>query len=390
MVIDDMHANGIKPAAILYDRIFSSNGVLSDPAGFAKDAIALAKQEGLLYIADEVQSGFGRTGSHLRGFQRHGVEPDIVPMGKPMGNAQPIAAAVMRSDVVEEFGRTARYLNTFGGNPVPVLRLIAGNAMAESVTVISYGGASKDAQITAFYKPFEKEGRHGHWRRYTWMFRYQLAWVKNSSMEMAMFDISAVVTVLTVSAVGVMIPGPSFVAVVHKAVSGCRTDAIAFVMGIVVVNLIWATCAISGIGMVFKLFPWLAAAVKVAGAAYLVWFGLRLIIASRTAGAKPQMKPKSTGLRAAFFQGAAMNAMNPKSIAFFAAVFSSAAPAHVSTATFFAMLAAVGATALCWYGLVALVLSHATIAKAYQNAKRTVDRICGVLLIGLGVRQIIR
>lgn len=205
-----------------------------------------------------------------------------------------------------------------------------------------------------------------------------------------MFDISAVVTVLTVSAVGVMIPGPSFVAVVHKAVSGCRTDAIAFVMGIVAVNLIWATCAIFGIGMVFKLFPWLAAAVKIAGGAYLVWFGLRLIIASRTAGAKPQMKPKSTGLRAAFFQGAAMNTMNPKSIAFFAAIFSSAAPAHVSTATFLAMLAAVGATALCWYGLVALVLSHATIAKAYQNARRTVDRICGVLLIGLGVRQITR
>ncbi|XVN16953.1 LysE family translocator [Pseudomonas corrugata] len=131
-----------------------------------------------------------------------------------------------------------------------------------------------------------------------------------------------------------MTPGPSFVAVVHKAVSGPRTDAIAFVMGIVAVNLVWATCAIFGIGMVFKLFPWLAAAVKIAGAAYLVWFGLRLIIASRTASAKPQMKPKSTGFRAAFFQGAAMNAMNPKSIAFFAAVFSSAAPAHVSTATF--------------------------------------------------------
>ncbi|MCE0463366.1 aspartate aminotransferase family protein [Pseudomonas uvaldensis] len=116
--IDDMRANGIKPAAILFDGIFASDGVLSDPAGFAKDAIALAKQEGLLYIADEVQSGFGRTGSHLWGFQRHGVEPDIVTMGKPMGNGQPIAAAVMRSDVVEEFGRIARYFNTYGGNPV--------------------------------------------------------------------------------------------------------------------------------------------------------------------------------------------------------------------------------------------------------------------------------
>lgn len=205
-----------------------------------------------------------------------------------------------------------------------------------------------------------------------------------------MIDHAAVVTVLTVSAIGVIIPGPSFVAVVHKAVSGHRTDAMAFVMGIVAINMVWATCAIFGIGMVFKLFPWLAAAVKIAGAAYLVWFGLRLIIASRTASTKPLMKPKSTGLRASFFRGAAMNAMNPKSIAFFAAVFSSAAPAHVSVATFFAMLAAVGITALSWYGLVALVLSHAAIAKGYQSAKRTIDRVCGVLLIALGVRQIIR
>ena len=116
--IADMRANGIKPAAILFDGIFASDGVFADPAGFAKEAIALAKREGLLYIADEVQSGLGRTGSHLWGFQRHGVEPDIVTMGKPMGNGHPIAAAVMRAEVVEEFGRTARYFNTFGGNPV--------------------------------------------------------------------------------------------------------------------------------------------------------------------------------------------------------------------------------------------------------------------------------
>lgn len=203
-------------------------------------------------------------------------------------------------------------------------------------------------------------------------------------------DLAAVLTVLAVSAVGVMIPGPSFVAVVHKAVSGHRADAMSFVMGIVAINMVWATCAIFGIGMVFKLFPWLAATVRIAGAVYLVWFGLRLIIASRSASAKPLLKPKSIGLRAAFFQGAAMNAMNPKSIAFFAAVFSSAATAHVSAITFFAMLASVGITALSWYGLVALVLSHATIAKAYQNAKRSIDRVCGVLLIGLGVRQILR
>ncbi|MER2099169.1 MAG: aspartate aminotransferase family protein [Pseudomonas qingdaonensis] len=116
--ITDLRRCGIKPAALLLDGIFASDGVLSDPAGFLQQAVAVAREEGLLYIADEVQSGFGRTGSHMWGYQRHGVQPDIVTMGKPMGNGQPIAGAVFRGEVLDAFGRTARYFNTFGGNPV--------------------------------------------------------------------------------------------------------------------------------------------------------------------------------------------------------------------------------------------------------------------------------
>jgi threonine efflux protein len=74
----------------------------------------------------------------------------------------------------------------------------------------------------------------------------------------------------SVYAAGVVIPGPNFVAVVHNAVSGRRSDTLALVAGIVTVNLFWATCAISGIGMVFAIFPWLAVGVRRAGAAYLI------------------------------------------------------------------------------------------------------------------------
>ena len=70
-----------------------------------------------------------------------------------------------------------------------------------------------------------------------------------------MINSSAVATVFTVYAVGVVIPGPNFVAVVHRAVSGTRSDALALVAGIVAVNLFWATCAILGIGVIFKDFP---------------------------------------------------------------------------------------------------------------------------------------
>ena len=69
-------------------------------------------------MADEVQSGFGRPGSHLWGFDVHGVIPDIVTLGKPMGNGHPVAAVITRADIVDRFARETEWFSTFGGNPV--------------------------------------------------------------------------------------------------------------------------------------------------------------------------------------------------------------------------------------------------------------------------------
>jgi threonine efflux protein len=205
-----------------------------------------------------------------------------------------------------------------------------------------------------------------------------------------MIDSSAVTTVFLVYAAGVVIPGPNFVAVVHKAVSGRRSDTLSLVAGIVTVNLFWATCAILGIGIVFDVVPWIAIVVKLVGAAYLVWFGLRLVTRAQITNVAIIHPLKAPSPSAAFFQGVATNIANPKSIAFYAAVFSSAAPAHVSTPTFFAMLATVGATATCWYGAVAIVLSHPTIATAYRRSKVWIDRACGCIIVALGIRQAVR
>ncbi|MBH3102265.1 LysE family transporter [Serratia marcescens] len=202
-----------------------------------------------------------------------------------------------------------------------------------------------------------------------------------------MIDMPAVLAVFTVYIVGVVIPGPNFVAVAHKAVSARRSEAFALVAGIVLVNLFWASGALLGIGIIFALFPWLALAVKVAGAGYLIWFGYRLIAQAAPSSGPSTVNGKS-GFRVAFLQGIATNIANPKSVAFYAAVFSSAAPAHVSMPTFAAMLLEVAAVASLWYGLVALVLSHAPIASAYRRSKAWIDRACGVLIISLGIRQL--
>jgi 4-aminobutyrate aminotransferase-like enzyme len=118
--IADLERHGVRLAAFLADSLFSSDGIFPDPAGFLAPIPEITRAAGGLYIADEVQSGFGRTGTHMWGYQRHGIAPDIVTMGKPMGNGLPIAGLVARQDVLADFGRNARYFNTFGGNPVCV------------------------------------------------------------------------------------------------------------------------------------------------------------------------------------------------------------------------------------------------------------------------------
>lgn len=113
--IEDLEASGIKFAALLIDDIFSSDGVFSDPEGFIKKAVDVVHKHGGVYIADEVQPGFGRTGK-MWGFQRHGVIPDIVTMGKPMGNGYPMSAMVTRNEIIDALKQTG-YFNTFGGTP---------------------------------------------------------------------------------------------------------------------------------------------------------------------------------------------------------------------------------------------------------------------------------
>jgi 4-aminobutyrate aminotransferase-like enzyme len=116
--IERMQADGVRLAAFLADTIFASDGVFAHPPGFLADAVRHVHAAGGLFIADEVQPGFGRLGEAMWGFQRHGVVPDLVTMGKPMGNGHPVAAVAARPSVFAEFSRGTRYFNTYGGNSV--------------------------------------------------------------------------------------------------------------------------------------------------------------------------------------------------------------------------------------------------------------------------------
>ncbi len=116
--IEAFEAEGVKFAGLLMCPDFANEGLLNVPAGFMEKAIAHVRAAGGLYIADEVQAGFGRTGKHWWAHQGYGVTPDIVTLGKPMGNGHPLAGLVARPDLIEDFGAVSMYFNTFGGNPV--------------------------------------------------------------------------------------------------------------------------------------------------------------------------------------------------------------------------------------------------------------------------------
>jgi 4-aminobutyrate aminotransferase-like enzyme len=109
---------GIQLAGFIIDTIVSSAGVVKPPPGYLSRVADIVREAGGLFIADEVQPGFGRTGRHFWGYQADGFVPDMVTMGKPMGNGHPLSGVVTRTDIVDDFASKDDYFNTFGGNPV--------------------------------------------------------------------------------------------------------------------------------------------------------------------------------------------------------------------------------------------------------------------------------
>ena len=116
--IDRLAERQYRPSMFISDNIFSSNGVLTPPPEYLQETYRSVRSAGGLAVADEVQSGLCRLGDHMWGFMDSEVVPDIVTMGKPMGDGHPLAAVVTTPDIAAQFARKYDYFNTFGGNPV--------------------------------------------------------------------------------------------------------------------------------------------------------------------------------------------------------------------------------------------------------------------------------
>lgn len=143
--IERIHSQDRKPAGLIAESILSCGGQIELPEGYLKQAYELVRKAGGVCIADEVQTGIGRVGSHNWAFELHDVIPDIVTIGKPLGNGHPVAAVVCTREIADSFANGMEYFNTFGGNPVSCA------IGTEVLNVIKEEGLKENAATTGAY-----------------------------------------------------------------------------------------------------------------------------------------------------------------------------------------------------------------------------------------------
>jgi len=117
-ILEKLSTEGKGPPVFIAESILSCAGQIVLPAGYLEQSYQSVRRSGGLCIADEVQVGFGRVGSHFWGFETQYVVPDIVTLGKPIGNGHPIGAVITTREIADAFNNGMEYFNTYGGNPV--------------------------------------------------------------------------------------------------------------------------------------------------------------------------------------------------------------------------------------------------------------------------------
>ncbi|WP_323370027.1 aminotransferase class III-fold pyridoxal phosphate-dependent enzyme [Xanthomarina sp. F2636L] len=155
--IENIHEKGRNLAGFICESIISCGGQVELPENYLKLAYQAVRKAGGLCIADEVQTGCGRVGHTFWGFQLHDVIPDIVTIGKPIGNGHPLAAVVCTQEVANAFANGMEYFNTFGGNPVScaigkeVLKVIKDEKLQENALNV---GSYLKQELIKLQNPF--------------------------------------------------------------------------------------------------------------------------------------------------------------------------------------------------------------------------------------------
>jgi len=201
-----------------------------------------------------------------------------------------------------------------------------------------------------------------------------------------MIDGAAVAATAAIYAAGVVIPGPNFISVTHRAMADGRRAALLMATGIVSVNLLWATAAILGIAIVLQSHPVMASVLRWLGSAYLLWLAYR--IATRDPAPRPVVR-QGAHARNPYLAGIFINLSNPESMMYYTSIFSSAVVARPSLPTLLAMVGTVGLIGLLWYGTVGMILSADRVAASYQRFARALNVCASLCIVVMCVRNLV-
>ncbi len=155
--LTEIQSKGKNVAAFICESVLSCGGQIELPQNYLRNSYELIRKAGGVCIADEVQTGCGRAGNHFWAFQEHDVVPDIVTIGKPIGNGHPLGVVVTTQKMADAFKNGMEYFNTFGGNPVSTAIGV------EVLNIIKEEGLQKNAAITGQYL---KDGLHDLMKKY--------------------------------------------------------------------------------------------------------------------------------------------------------------------------------------------------------------------------------
>lgn len=197
---------------------------------------------------------------------------------------------------------------------------------------------------------------------------------------------ATLLTITGIWSITVISPGPNFLATSHTAVTHSRRAGLIVALGIAVGTSLWASASLLGLGLLFQTAGWLYHLVRVAGAVYLIYIGLRMIFsAGAVAATTATVMPGLSGYRA-FRLGLLTDLSNPKAAAFFTSLFAVTVPPLAPLWFDGAIIAIVVLLAGGWYAIVAWAMAAAPVAACYRRAQRVITYITGAIFITFGAR----
>jgi len=193
-------------------------------------------------------------------------------------------------------------------------------------------------------------------------------------------------TVLGIWVVTVVTPGSNFLATVHATLARSRRSGLLVAAGITLGTALWGTASLFGLGLLFKAVGGLYEVIKIAGAAYLVYVGARMVLSARRASAAPSASGPTVSGLSAFRHGLVTDLSNPKAAAFYTSLFAVAVPPSAPLWFEGLLLASVTAVAGGWYSLCAWAMATDPMVAFYRRVARGVSALAGFVFIGLGLR----